>query len=393
MLDLDSNLMGLLEGTLFLPIRAVDVIKWLFVVSGIGLGVTAAFLKFRKNRMDKVHILNAEEVVGEAQQSTAEFEPKPTLRMDDLQKHQQTHDPSYIPDNKPNTRVIENGLSAVALMKNVSTMTSANGIRQHSVEKTTHPPNMIDRKIELPYLHFKRHEEDGYDCDEKVSESFDPVTIDIPATGNEERAYPGLSILQERSPLALTSKSPTKSLELQLSSGEIPISEQPIVENLSQEPASIHSSSTQKTTFPLASPQPDQVILPRTLTDYENETRSLETNDTTFQRIETIGTSADSRPTAFNEVNEFDNTVFGGLDLFGETVSRHSSEDDTTIFNNIDNSNNLFQEGTGFRMNQNVPIYKETQNSTQPTDQEIKLVEQDINKLISEISLLMPKNN
>lgn len=75
MLDLDSNLMGLLEGTLFLPIRAVDVIKWLCIVIGIGLGVTAAVLKFRKNRQDKVHILNSEEVEGAEEQSTAEFEP------------------------------------------------------------------------------------------------------------------------------------------------------------------------------------------------------------------------------------------------------------------------------------------------------------------------------
>lgn len=385
--------MGLLEGTLFLPIRAVDVIKWLCIVIGIGLGVTAAVLKFRKNRMDKVHILNSEEVEGAEEQSTAEFEPNPTLRIEDLEKHQQTHDPSYIPDNKQNTRFIQNELSAAALMKTVSTMTSANGAKQ--LDRTTSPPNLIVRNMEEPSLYFIQNK--GFDSNGgfEVSEPFNPAaTIDITANSPEEEVYPGLSSLQVRSPLELSGGSPIKSLELQLSSGRVSLKEpqlESIVDNLTRGDSSNLSTSTRRITSPLELPQ-DQVVTSHLITDNIN-TSFLETNATSFHRKETVETPEDSRPTTAN--NEVDIKDFGDSDLFGETISRNSTENDSSAgkeFNNGVEAKSETQELTEQIINNNVSIGEETQKSTQPTDQEMKLVEKDINELIAEIAQLMPKN-
>lgn len=399
MLDLDSNLMGLLEGTLFLPIRAVDVIKWLCIVIGIGLGVTAAVLKFRKNRQDKVHILNSEEVEGAEEQSTAEFEPNPTLRIEDLEKHQQTHDPSYIPDNRPNTRFTQNGLSAAALMKTVSTMTSANGAKQPSVDRTTSPPNLIVPNMDEPSLYFIQSIDNNLDSNRglEVSKPSTPaMTIDITGNIAEEEGYPArLSSLQVRSPLALSGGSPTKSLELQLSSGRTSLKEpqlESIVENLTRGDSSNLSTSTRRITSPLESPQQDQVVPSHLITDYIN-TSFLETNATSFHRQEAVDTPKDKRPTT--AINEIDSTAFGDLDLFGETISRNSTEGGSSVgkeFNNDVEAESQTQEVTEHIINNNVSIGEETHKSTQPTDQEIKLVEKDINELIAEIAQLMPKN-
>lgn len=398
MLDLDSNLMGLLEGTLFLPIRAVDVIKWLCIVIGIGLGVTAAVFKFRKNRQDKVHILNSEEVEAAEEQSTAEFEPNPTLRIEDLEKHQQTHDPSYIPDNRPNTRFTQNGLSAAALMKTVSTMTSANGAKQPSVDRTTSPPNLIVPNMDETSLYFIQSMDNNLDSNRglEVSKPFTPaMSIDISGNSAEEEVYPGLSSLQVRSPLALSGGSPRKSLELQLSSGRTSLKEpqlESIVENLTRGDSSNLSTSTRKITSPLESPQQDQVVPSQLITDYIN-TSFLETNATSFHRKEAVDTPKDKRPTT--ATNGIDTTAFGDLDLFGETISRNSTEGDSSVgkeFNNDVEAESETQEVTEHIINNNVSIGEETHKSTQPTDQEIKLVEKDINELIAEIAQLMPKN-
>lgn len=398
MLDLDSNLMGLLEGTLFLPIRAVDVIKWLCIVIGIGLGVTAAVLKFRKNRQDKVHILDSAEVEGTEEQSTAEFEPNPTLRMEELEKHQQTHDPSYIPDNKPNTGIVQNGLSAAALMKTVSTMTSANGAKQPSVDRTTSPPNLIVRNMEEPSLYFIQNKDSGFDSNGslEVSKPFNPTTtIDIPVNSTEERDHLEFSSLQVRSPLSFSGGSPTKSLELQLSSGRISLKEpqlESIVENPTRGDSSNISTSTRKITSPLKSPQRDQEVPSHLIIDHDINTRFLETNATSFHRIEAVETPKDSRPTT--ALNEFDITDFVDLDLFGETISRNSTEYGSSVgkeFNNDLKAQSKTQEATEHKIN-NLSIDEETHKSTQPTDQEIKFVENDINQLIAEIAQLMPKN-
>lgn len=397
MLDLDSNLMGLLEGTLFLPIRAVDVIKWLCIVIGIGLGVTAAVLKFRKNRMDKVHILNREEGEGVEEQSRAEFEPNPTLRIEDLEKHQQTHDPSYIPDNRQNTRFVQNELSAAALMKTVSTMTSANGAKQPTVDRTTSPPNLIVRNMEEPSLYFIPNKGNGFYSNGgfEVSELVNPATtIDITTNSPEEEVYPGLSSLQVRSPLELSGGSPAKSLELQLSSERVSLKEPQLestVENLRRGDSSNLSTSTRRITSPLESPQ-DQVVPSHLITDNIN-TSFLETNATSFHRKETVETPEDSRPTT--AINEVDTKDFSDSDLFGETISRNSTEDDSSAgkeFNNGVEAKSETQEVTKHIINNNVSIGEETQKSTQPTDQEMKLVEKDINELIAEIAQLMPKN-
>lgn len=385
--------MGLLEGTLFLPIRAVDVIKWLCIVIGIGLGVTAAVLKFRKNRMDKVHILNSAEVEGAEQQSAVEFEPNPTLRIEDLDKHQQTHDPSYIPDNKPNTRFFENGISAAALMKTVSTMTSANGAKQPSDDRTTFPPNFIVRNTEEPSPYFIQNKDNGFYSDGglEVSKPFNlATTTDIPANSIGEEVNPGMSSIQ----VAFSCGSPTKSLELQLSSERISLKEsqtESVVGNPTQGDSSNLSTSTRTITSPLEPPQQDRTAPPHLSTDHDINTGLLDTHATSFQRKEASDTPIDSRPTTV--INESDPTDFGDLDVFGETISRNSTEDDSSLEKELNDVKvqSETQEVTAHIINNNASISEETQKSTQPTEQEIKLVEKDINELIAEIAQLMPK--
>lgn len=313
----------------------------------------------------------------------------------DLEKHQQTHDPSYIPDNRPNTRFTQNGLSAAALMKTVSTMTSANGAKQPSVDRTTSPPNLIVPNMDEPSLYFIQSIDNNLDSNKglEVSKPFTPaMTIDVTGNIAEEEVYPGLSSLQVRSPLALSGGSPTKSLELQLSSGRTSLKEPQLEENLTRGDSSNLSTSTRKITSPLESPQQDQVVPSHLITDYIN-TSFLETNATSFHRKEAVDTPKDKRPTT--AINEIDSTAIGDLDLFGETISRNSTEGDSSVgkeFNNDVEAQSETQEVTEQIINNNVSIGEETHKSTQPTDQEMKLVEKDINELIAEIAQLMPKN-
>lgn len=130
-MDLDGDLMGLLEASLFRPIRAVDVIKWLCIVSGAGFGVAAAYLKFKKRRKDQVHVLD-----GEAGRDPGYAPQKPTIALQDIDTNQ-NYDPSFI--NSPNvvSETPQRELSATDLLKTVTTINSAKKHRETTSKSLT----------------------------------------------------------------------------------------------------------------------------------------------------------------------------------------------------------------------------------------------------------------
>ncbi|KAG8281617.1 hypothetical protein J6590_055338 [Homalodisca vitripennis] len=377
-LDLDDNLMGLLEASLFRPIRAVDVIKWMCVVAGIGLGITAAVLKFRQNRRDKVHVLS-----GEAGPDfDHEVEPNPNLKPED-QDGNKNIDPSFInfENSKPLKNEVNQSLSAVSLMKTVSTMTSANGKsgRVHSIESQTptlngittnsfgpkNPPKSLDLYVSLAnHDHSNTDTRQSNEQNETLqNDSKNQISvISIPKMAEDS---------QESSPKL---------------SPKLPFSSSPSQYDLQNETSMISSFppiSNPRLDSPLLSNK-DRPTLSEDFVHKESLQNPLTRLETPLEESSTLSETGSTKPISPNSGEELFNTNEAHVQS-GVTESPLPSinTDDIRADKDERYDANVKREDTLTDVSDVTHL---------ATEEDIKAVESDIQKLMSEIAELIPRN-
>nr|WHO17345.1 sensory neuron membrane protein 1 [Matsumurasca onukii] len=348
-LDLDGDLMGLLEASLFRPIRAVDVIKWLCIVSGAGLGVAAAYLKFKKRRKDKVHVLN-----GEAGKDPGYTPQKQTIVLQEIDTNQ-NYDPSFINSLNTAESTPQRELSATQLLKTATTMNNSENKNMYMNQKVLTEEFLKKEVTDIQTLsqNLSKLENDSRSNNNHLGQSSRETMSPTPSTNiqqpnQEQRPNSGTNHL--RSVHTMYNSSPLKSLELEMSSQE-------------------HSK--------------------REITnDVINTTN---TNDVLSFENKNINTNSSNVDNAIKSNNPFQNTLpdYPSVDeakLFGEPSLE--SPENTLALNKYTEDSQVIDTFNSKRRNST------TSHDSTTSFQELPLSEvEDINRIIAEISSLLPRRN
>ncbi|XP_054260495.1 sensory neuron membrane protein 1-like [Macrosteles quadrilineatus] len=376
LLDLDGNLMGMLEASLFRPIRAVDVIKWLCVVGGVGLGILGIVLKIRKTRRDKVHEISG----GNETEFDYKSKPKSAVKPDKVDSETEVLDPFYVrtQDNYGNKDKIKNGLQAVISTKSAPTMTNS---RPTSFAKLD-VQQLLNQGNKGVVSKFISGQEESNDAplsvnDDKRSNTEESPQSSIANSGdtaniNTLTQYTGVALQTPSSSALLQSPKTIASLEHQMSFQ-------------SADASNILSSPGNPThELPIAA-------------EAENNRES----EVTFEKVPQliVNNNIDTSTIGISEQNENPQIDVESQFMQMKNAVEKSFPDendlqiiDSTDINGNENTLNVhIMDDKTYDNKENDPPGSESANNA--TEEEIKAVEDDINRLVAEMAELLPRNN
>lgn len=380
--------MGLLEASLFRPIRAVDVIKWLCVVGGVGLGVLGVVLKVRQYRRDKVHTINGEAGGGFGYEGNS----KSALKPEKIYGDTEVLDPFYIKteENQGRNSKIINGLHKDIFKKSASTMTTLNVSRPASLSKMDVKQLLSQSDVretagKASYTNQFKADDPPTSMLLDKEKSKTPENLgNFENSGNEQNDRLEDATLETQTNLS-PQNSPTDSqfhspkmiasLEHQISFKSATNS------NLNQacNESTYELPTTNQTHSPFGTNEgsehggpPDTVVY---LGDNENTTELELSQRTDFQ------TPPNNYITLENAFG--DSVPDEGIQSRGSSPDKTNSENKTMTSNIItDETSNQTDDG----------LRESFSYETKPSEEEIKAVEEDINKLMAEMAELLPRN-